>query len=184
VTQERDLGQKIRKLREGQGLSLKAVAAAAGVSVSFVSQVERGVANPSVGSLRRLADALGSSVGALFDGPQSVGRVVRAGERGRLIDPAHRWEDLLITPRDAKRLQVIESIIQPGQGSGAEPYTHDSDEECVIVLEGELEMGVGEETFLLNEGDSLLFESRIPHRNVNRGSSPARVLWITTPPSY
>jgi transcriptional regulator with XRE-family HTH domain len=184
MSQEHDLGQKIRQLREGRGLSLKALAGAAEVSVSFVSQVERGVTNPSVASLRRLAAALGSSVGALFDGPQSVGRVVRAGERGRLVDPAHRWEDLLITPREAKRLQVIESIIQPGQGSGAEPYTHDSDEECVLVLEGELEIGVGEETFLLHEGDSLLFESRIPHRNVNPGQSPARVLWITTPPSY
>lgn len=184
MSQEHDLGHKIRQLREGQGLSLRALASAAGVSVSFVSQVERGVANPSVGSLRRLAAGLGMSVGALFDGPQSVGRVVRAGERGRLVDPSHRWEDLLITPRDAKRLQVIESLIQPGQGSGGEAYAHDSDEECVLVLEGELEIGVGEETFLLKEGDSLLFESRIPHRNVNPGPSPARVLWITTPPSY
>ena len=183
MTEER-LGQKIRALREVRGLSLKALATEAGVSVSFVSQVERGVANPSVASLRRLAQALGSSIGALFDGPDNQGRVVRRQDRARLVDPARGWEDFLVTPRDAKRLQVIESVIEPGQGSGSEPYVHDSDEECVIVLEGTLEVGVGDETFLLAQGDSLVFESRIPHRNRNLGQSRTRVLWIATPPSY
>jgi mannose-6-phosphate isomerase-like protein (cupin superfamily) len=62
--------------------------------------------------------------------------------------------------------------------------SHDSDEECVVVLKGSHEMTVGDETYLLNEGDSLLFESRTPHSNRNPGHSKAEVLWITTPPSY
>jgi transcriptional regulator with XRE-family HTH domain len=178
------LGRKVRSLREARGLSLKALATRAGVSESFVSQIERGVANPSVASLRRLAEALDSSVGALFQGPDTHGRVVRLRDRAQLADPARRWEDSLLTPRDAKRLQVILSSIEAGGGSGDEPYAHDSDEECVVVLQGRLEFRVGDESYILDEGDSLLFESRIPHWNRNPGPNKAEVLWITTPPSY
>lgn len=181
---EMDLGRQVKALRDARGLSLKMLAERAGVSESFVSQIERGVANPSVASLRRLAEALGASVGSLFEGIPPPGRVVRPQDRARLVDPARRWEDFLLTPRDAKRLQVILSIIEPGEGSGEESYSHDSDEECVIVLKGSLEFKVGTEEFLLSEGDSLLFESRIPHWNRNPGPSKAEVLWVTTPPSY
>lgn len=184
MSDEIGLGRKVRELRETRGLSLKALAAEAGVSESFVSQVERGVANPSVASLRRLAAALGASVGSLFEGPATSGRLVRHGDRAQLVHPARRWEDFLLTPRDAKRLQVILSVIEPGGGSGDEAYEHDSDEECVIVLSGALEFRVGTDEYLLGEGDSLLFESRIPHWNRNPGPSKAEVLWIITPPSY
>lgn len=184
MREDLDLGRKVRSLREARGLSLKSLASEAGVSESFVSQVERGVANPSVASLRRLSAALGASVGSLFEGPVTFGRLVRSHERARLVDPARRWEDFLITPRDAKRLQVILSVIEPNEGSGEEAYSHDSDEECVVVLKGRLEFRVGLEDYVLDEGDSLVFESRIPHWNRNPGPSKAEVLWIMTPPSY
>jgi transcriptional regulator with XRE-family HTH domain len=184
MSDERRLGARIRALREARRLSLRALADAAGVSESFLSQVERGVANPSVASLRRVAEALGESVGALFEGPAAAGYVVREGDRRRLVHPQRQWEDVLLTPSGARRLQVILSVIEAGGGSGDEPYTHDSDEECVIVLKGQLEVWVDEERFDLLEGDSLLFESRRPHRNRNPGPSKAEVLWVITPPSY
>ena len=181
---ELDLGRKVRELREDRGLSLKALAEKAQVSESFVSQVERGVANPSVASLRRLAGALDASVGSLFQGAKSGGRLVRSAERGRLVHPRRGWEDFLLTPRDARRLQIILSVIEAGEGSGEEPYSHDSDEECVIVLKGSLEFRIGDDEYLLAEGDSLLFESRLPHWNRNPGPSKAEVLWVITPPGY
>jgi transcriptional regulator with XRE-family HTH domain len=185
VNEESSLGRRVRSLREMRTLSLRQLADRAGVSESFLSQVERGVANPSVASLRRLADALDTSVGSLFEpSSEDEGRVTRSHDRPRLVHPQRRWEDFLITPRSAKRLQVIQSMIEPGEGSGREPYSHDSDEECVVVLKGSIEFGVGDETYLLEEGDSLLFESRTPHWNRNPGPTKAEVLWIITPPSY
>jgi transcriptional regulator with XRE-family HTH domain len=181
---ELELGGRIRSLREGKGLSLRTVADAAGVSESFLSQIERGVASPSVASLRRVAEALGESVGALFEGPLVPGQVVRVGDRRRLLHPQRRWEDVLLTPASSRRLQIILSTIEAGAGSGAEPYSHDSDEECVIVLRGQLEFWVDEEPHFLEEGDSLLFESRRPHRNRNPGPGKSEVLWVITPPSY
>jgi transcriptional regulator with XRE-family HTH domain len=184
MNQELELGGRIRTVREEKGLSLRTVADAAGVSESFLSQVERGVASPSVASLRRVAEALGESVGALFDGPSVSGRLVRVQDRRRLVHPERHWEDVLLTPRTSRRLQVILSTIEAGAGSGEEPYTHDSDEECVVVLTGRLEFWVGDERFDLEEGDTLVFESRRPHRNRNPGPGKAQVLWIITPPSY
>ena len=181
---ELELGRRIRAIREEKGLSLRTVADEAGVSESFLSQVERGVANPSVSSLRRIATALGESIGSFFEGPAVAGRVVRAKERRRLVHPKRQYEDVLLTPRESRRLQVILSTVEPGGGSGEEPYSHDSDEECVIVLNGRLHFWVGEEFYDLSEGDSILFESRIPHRNVNPGPTKAEVLWVITPPSY
>lgn len=178
------LGEAVRRLREERSFSLRKLADEAGVSESFISQVERGVANPSVASLRRIAEALSTSVAALFEGAPEVPRLMRAADRPRLTHPKRRWKDFLLTPESAKRLQVILSVIEPGSGSGKEPYTHDSDEECVVVLKGELEFGVGRETYMLYEGDSLTFESRIPHWNRNPSETKTEVLWILTPPSY
>ena len=180
-----ELGRRIRSLRERRGLSLRAVAEAAGMSESFLSQVERGVASPSVASLRGIAEALQESVAAFFaDGDEVAGKLVRVADRRRLVHPKRHWEDTLLTPRTSKRLQVILSTVEPGQGSGEEPYSHDSDEECVLLLKGRLEFWVGEEHYVMEEGDSLLFESRLPHRNVNPGPGQAKVLWVITPPSY
>lgn len=184
MNDERELGARMRSLRERKGLPLRVVAESAGVSESFLSQVERGLASPSVASLRRVAEALGESVGSLFEGPAVAGTVVRVGERRRLVHPQRQWEDVLLTPGDAKHLQVILSTIEAGGGSGEEAYSHDSDEECVMVLRGRLEFWIEDECFLLKEGDSLLFESRRPHRNRNPGPSKAEVLWVITPPSY
>jgi transcriptional regulator with XRE-family HTH domain len=181
---ELKLGQAVRALREERGWSLRQLAAGADVSESFMSQVERGAANPSVASLRRIAEALGTSIGALFDGSRQVTGLVRADRRPQLLHPRRKWLDYLLTPQAARRLQVILSVIEPGEGSGPEPYSHDSDEECVVVLKGSLEVAVAGERYLLVEGDSLTFESRLPHWNRNVAGTKAEVLWISTPPSY
>lgn len=182
---EPDLGATIRRLREERNLSLKEVAARSGLTPSFLSQVERNLTSPSVASLRKVAQAFDVPLTALFQGPTlPEDHVVRRNERRQLIHPRRQWRDYLLTPNLTGKLQVILSVIEPGGGSGDEPYAHDSDEECVVVLRGRLEFWVGSDWYLLEEGDSIVFESRIPHRNSNPGPDQAEVLWITTPPSY
>jgi transcriptional regulator with XRE-family HTH domain len=179
------VGATIRRLREERRLSLKEVAARSGLTQSFLSQVERDLTSPSVASLRKVAQAFGVPLAALFQGPPiPTDRVVRWGERRQLVHPKRQWRDYLLTPNLTGKLQVILSVIEPGGGSGEEPYAHDSDEECVVILRGRLEFWVGPDRYLLEEGDSIVFESRVPHRNSNPGPGQAEVLWITTPPSY
>lgn len=185
LTDEPDVGVTLRRLREERHITLKELAARSGLTQSFLSQVERNLTSPSVASLRKVAQAFGIPLAALFQGPVTPeDRVVRRNERRQLVHPRHQWRDYLLTPNLTGKLQVILSVIEPGGGSGDEAYAHDSDEECVLVLRGRLEFWVGGDRYLLEEGDSIVFESRIPHRNANPGPGQTEVMWITTPPSY
>lgn len=178
------LGERIRSLRDTRGQSLKQLAAATGLTQSFLSQVERELTSPSVASLRKIAEALGTSVATLFGGGSPNGRLVRKGDRPVLLHPKRRWRDSLLTPSMSAKLQVIWSEIEPGGGSGDEPYSHNSDEECVVILRGKLDFWVCDEHYKLNAGDALTFESRLPHKNRNPGPGKTQVLWVMTPPSY
>ena len=76
---------------------------------------------------------------------------------------------------------VISGIVHSG---GPPLHVHDAEDEVVIVLEGELDLWVGDEHFHLEEGDAVTHSSRVPHRNTNNGARPARILFCSTPPSY
>ena len=92
--------------------------------------------------------------------------------------------DEFLTSNPAGRLQVIRSEIEPGGGTGEEPYTHDSDEEFLMVLEGTLDLWVGDEHYVLREGDAITFDLHLPHWNMNRGDTPTVILFCMTPPSF
>jgi transcriptional regulator with XRE-family HTH domain len=183
-TLEVDLGARIRALRLAQGATLRRLASNAGVTESFLSQVERGVASPSIATVQRIARALGASIAELFAADEAAGRVVRVGDRRRVVYQGLDAVDEFLTRGMDGRLQVILSTIQPGGGTGDEAYTHDSDEEVVIVLDGVLDLWVGPEHYRLETGDAVTHPSRVPHRNTNPGPGVARVLFCITPPSY
>jgi transcriptional regulator with XRE-family HTH domain len=181
---EQALGPRIREIRRGNNVTLRALADAAGVSESFVSQVERGVANPSMASLSRMADALGTNLASLFVGVDPVGSVVRAGQRKRMAHPAGSLDDYLVTPASAKTMQIIYSVVAVGEGSGEEPYAHAADEECVVVLTGQLDVAVQAEHHSLQAGDALMLDPKSPHSYYNPGPEPTTALWVTSPPVY
>ena len=178
-----DLGPRLRALRRSNRLTLRQLADRAAITESFLSQVERGVASPSIATVQRIAHALGLSIAELFT-ERPTSSLVRRAERNRISYPGLRAVDEFLTSAPNGRLQVILSTIEPGGGTGEEPYTHDSDEEVVIVLDGRLDVWVGAEHHVLHEGDALTLASRVPHRNTNRGDRPCRVLFCITPPSY
>ena len=178
------LGPRIRALRQARRLTLRDVADRAGVTESFLSQVERDVTSPSIATVQRIAGALDLSIAQLFADEPSPGRVVRREARRRIAYPGLKAVDEFLTSNMAGRLQVILSTIEPGGGTGEEPYTHDSDEEVVVVLEGILDLWVSDEHYVLREGDAITFPSRLPHWNMNRGQEPATVLFCVTPPSF
>src|SRR4051794_31182155 len=105
---ELELGRRIRSIRESHGRSLRSVAEVAGVSESFLSQVERGVASPSVATLRAVANAWDESIAAFFEEvDDGVGTLVRREERRKLVYPGRPIEDMLLTPPTSRKLQVI-----------------------------------------------------------------------------
>lgn len=179
-----ELGARIRSVRQARSLTLRDVSERAGVTESFLSQVERDVTSPSIATLQRIARALDLSIAQLFAEEPETGRVVRREARRQVAYPGLKSIDEFLTSNMAGRLQVILSTIQPGGGTGAEPYTHDSDEEVVVVLSGVLDLWVGDEHYVLREGDAITFPSRLPHWNMNKGDVPVTVLFCLTPPSF
>jgi transcriptional regulator with XRE-family HTH domain len=178
---EPTVGIRLRALRRDRGLSGREVAERAGVSATYLSRVENGRASPTVATLTRVVQAMGASVRELFqdsaDGPL-VRRADRRVVRNRGAD------DYLITSSSATRLEVLETVVAPGGGSGEEPYTHPGDEECVLVLEGSLRMWIDESVYDLRAGDAVTFPCRVPHRWRNPGRKQAKALWIITPAGY
>jgi len=184
ATLEVDLGARIRTRRLARRATLRELAAQAAVTESFLSQVERGVASPSIASVQRIARALDTNIAELFAADESAGVVVRVGDRRKIVYQGLGAVDEFLTRGTAGRLQVIYSTIQPGGGTGDEAYTHDSDEEVVVVLEGSLDLWIGPEHYRLEAGDAVTHSSRVPHRNTNPGPGVARVLFCITPPSF
>jgi transcriptional regulator with XRE-family HTH domain len=178
-----ELGQRIRTVRRRRHVTMRELAARAGLSVSLISQVERGRTNPSISTLRRLAEGLNESVAVFFEGEESAGTLVRANNRRRMVHPSGVLEDYLLTPAAAKTMQIHYSVIGPRQGSG-EPYTHTADEECVIVIDGSLEVTVDGEALVLDAGDALMLDPRLPHSYHNPGDTPTTSIWVMSPPGY
>lgn len=178
-----EVGPRLRRLRNSRRLTLRAVADAAALSESFLSQVERGKASPSVASLRRIADTLGVGVGDLFDDGEGASRVLRHADRDELHfgEGVRKW---LLTPRPLHALEVLFAAFAPGGSTGPEPYTHGDAEEVFVVLEGRVELEVDGEISVLGEGDSAHYRSSLPHRAANVGPTEARVLYAMTPPTF
>jgi transcriptional regulator with XRE-family HTH domain len=181
---EHQLGTYIRELRLKRNMSLRSLAAQSDVSVSFLSQVERGTASPSIASLMRIAKSLDQTIGSLFESP-SNSRLVRAGEGPRLVHPKRQWEEELLSPRDFSRLQVIRSTLVPGGSTGTELLSYGAVSETSMIVEsGTIRVTLGSEEFTMAVGDCLSYDASTPHRIVNGSTEPCVIIFVSSPPSY
>ncbi|MEH2470642.1 transcriptional regulator with XRE-family HTH domain [Nitrobacteraceae bacterium AZCC 2161] len=182
------LGVRLRHGRMTKGLRLKDLAEAADCSESMISKIENGRAVPSLNALYRIAEVLELTVGQLFEKPsEPSGLLSRAGERPMVkTDPLRNGPGLtlerLIPYDKARLLQGSIHNIAPG-GSGGGLVTHEG-EEVAYVIEGQVELMVGDAKYLLNTGDSICYRSEQPHGYRNGTDSPARVIIVNTPPSF
>lgn len=180
-----DVGERLRAIRKLRRVTLRTVAERAELSESFLSQVERGRANASVASLKRIAGALGVSVADLFE---PNGRTTRPRVLPQESRPSLTFGTLgrkfMLTPRPLEHLQVMVGEFEPGGSTGDEPYTHGDSEELLLVLAGRVHLQLGSELLDLSQGDSVNYRSSTPHRVSNRGDEPAEVLFVISPPSY
>ena len=174
-------GQRFRRLRTRRGLSLAQVARVTGVSVGFLSALERGQMRSSVATLRRIAKFYRTNILSLFEAAGDNPRLVRPRQRKILeTTPGVRME-LLAWGHTVMEPHLFR--IKPGGGSG-ESYSHEG-EEFLHVLRGDFEIWLdAKEHYHLKPGDSLYFESSTPHRWKNPGRSETWLLWINTPPTF
>jgi len=174
-------GQRFRRLRQKRGLSLAQVARATGVSVGFLSALERGQMRSSVATLRRIARFYKTNLLSLFQTNGDAPALVRPPDRKVLETSPEVRMELLAWGNTSMEPHLFR--IKPGGGSG-EPYAHEG-EEFLHVLRGDFEIWLADQDhYKLKAGDSLYFQSSVPHRWQNPGKTEAWILWVNTPPSF
>jgi DNA-binding transcriptional MerR regulator/quercetin dioxygenase-like cupin family protein len=174
------MGERLRNTRRRAGLTLPQVAEQVGLSVSFISAVERGVSGISISALHALVKVYGKTIQDLFVEAESPGALVRANERPTLPSPSGvRLEQLAVGT-----LQMEPQLVTVEPGCGSEGAYDHVGEEFVFVLQGEMDLWLGERKHHLFTGDCLYFASTIPHRWRNPGKQTARTLWVNTPPTF
>ncbi|HVN18922.1 MAG TPA: cupin domain-containing protein [Dongiaceae bacterium] len=174
------IGAHLRQLRAHKKLSLSQVANAIGISVGFLSALERSQMSGSVGTLRKLARFYKTNILDFFDASGPSSRQVRPSQR-KVLEAGNgvrmellAWGNTVMEPHLFR--------IAPEAGSG-ESYSHEG-EEFIYVLRGDLEISVDGQQYRLKSGDSFYFESATPHRWRNPGRKETTLLWVNTPPTF
>lgn len=174
------IGSHLRQLRARKKLSLAQVAKAVGVSVGFLSALERSQMSGSVGTLRKLARFYKTNILDFFDATGASSRQVRPSQRKVLEAGSGVRMELLAWGNTVMEPHLFRIGSEAGSGDS---YAHDG-EEFIFVLRGELEICVDGQEYRLKSGDSFYFESSTPHRWKNPGRKETTVLWVNTPPTF
>lgn len=173
------IGARLREQRERRGLSLRKLAAELGISPSALSQIETGRSRPTVGTLYAIVSELGLSLDELFAAEaKPVEIVTRSHERGVIeLESGVTWERLNpIGERDVEFLEVTYGV--GGASSSGNTFVHHAGREYGLVLSGRLKVTVGFEEHSLEPGDSICFDSAVPHRLETIGDVPAKAIWF------
>jgi transcriptional regulator with XRE-family HTH domain len=183
------LGDRLASLRNDHGYSMRELGRLANVSASLISEVERGRSEPSISVLKRLAEALGTTLTHFFSEVSNAsGRVIRNTERRTLgkdevVDSPFGVRFELASPDEAEFLEAIIGIYSEDASMGDEPVTHQG-EEWGMVLEGRFKVTLGDEIYFLETGDSIWFRSTTPHRIENIYAGTSRYIWVDTPKTF
>ncbi|WP_237155477.1 cupin domain-containing protein [Oryzibacter oryziterrae] len=182
------LGMRLKLARQTRGLTLKALAVEANCSESLLSKIENGKASPSLPMLHRIVKVLDKNIGWFFEDTQAEeGIIYRAGSRPLLtLDTLRRGTGIrlerIIPYSPGHLLQCNIHHIEPG-GESAGPIQHVG-EEVGYVLAGRVELIVDDKTYLLEQGDSFVFNSDRPHHYRNGGDEAASIFWVNTPATF
>lgn len=177
------LGPNLRAIRLARSRTLAQVAQSAGISESWLSQIERGNSVPSIAILHSLASALGIAFHDLFDAPDRHQlRPLSQGERPRINWGEGGAYKTLVTNRPDTAVDVFVGHFPPGSSTGAK-YTHGDASEVLLVLSGTVIVTVGLQEFTVIAGSSLEYRTSTAHQAKNVSNAEASVLWIVSPPT-
>ena len=177
-------GTAIRRTRKAQKMNLVDLAEKTGLSLSFISQVERGLTNPSINSLRKIALALGIPLSSFFEEALATeGPVLRKNERRVLVNTDSRLTYQLLSLDRNRRMDFLLTRIEVGAFSSEVPMGHKGDE-AALILQGTCRIDLGNKEYELGEGDSIYITESTPHRITNIGNVPLTIISAISPPGF
>lgn len=177
-TAEPSLGARLRSRRKALGLTMQQLADEAGLTIGFISQVERGISSPSLSSLTSLARVLQMDPGKLFAQPPSSGPTTTAGQRPVFgLDPSKMTYERISAAFPGNQLRAV--LIHEAPGHRSEPIRHEG-EELFYILQGAMTVEIEGQVHVLNPGDSLHFQSTRVHSCWNHTDQPTSILHVCT----
>jgi transcriptional regulator with XRE-family HTH domain len=178
-----EIGYRLRTRRQELGLSLRELAERVGLTASFLSQIERDLTSPSLESLRKISNALEVPIFFFLIETEDKSPVVRCSQRVELRLPDSNLTYKLLTPDLNRKLEAFLAEREPGEEKITIPLRQHT-EEFIYVLQGQLEIELSEEVYLLGPGDSVTFEGPMLQRLVARGDETLRFISVITPPIF
>ena len=177
------LGKKVEDLRRKRGLTNRELATGVQVTSSLISQIEHGKTSPSLDTLRRIAKALQVPLTYLLLEDDLEPQVVRKRERYVVHLEDSQLRASFLSPLPPQQLELVLLEIPLGKVAWTKSRSHEG-QECRLVLKGTIRAYYGDKTYLLEEGDSILWNGTVPHRIENVGNNDAQLLIALTPPGY
>jgi transcriptional regulator with XRE-family HTH domain len=179
-----DVGARLRAIRQLHGLSQRELARRAGVTNGLVSLVEMNRVSPSVSSLKKLLDGIPMSLAEFFTGDfnQRTPVFYTAEELLEIGNEAVSLR-LVAATRSGRQMTLLHERYEPGAATGEEMLVHKG-EEGGVVVQGRIELTVGNETRILNAGEAYYFASNLPHRFRNPGREICEIISCSTPPTF
>lgn len=179
-----EIGQRLKAIRSHRQISQRQLARQSGVANATISQIESGKLNPTVSMLKKVLDGFPISLGEFFGDEFEIRDRVfyQAAELIEIGDGGVSFRQVGANLAN-RAIQLLKECYQPGAGTGKHAMTHEG-EECGIILNGRLEVTVGEETSVLRSGDAYYFKSHQPHRFRNPGQEPCELISACTPPTF
>jgi transcriptional regulator with XRE-family HTH domain len=183
-TVERAIGETIRKLRKQRGLTLKELAKLCKCSAGFLSQIETGTVNPSLATLKSIADVLGISLGRIFSKNPTedvnFSSLMKSDQR-KTLTTGGGIQFQLLTRGVEVPFEFVLTKWPPGTTDGEVLHTHHGSE-CLFLIEGELDVQIGDDTYHLKPGDTITLKSSSPHRISNPGEKEALAIGVDSTP--
>lgn len=178
-----EIGARIKQYRLSKGLTLKDIEVKAKVSATHVSEIERGMTSPTVGALAKIAEAMGTDV-AYFVEKRNLSKISVVRKRERRHMNYKEWGATyhsLTMDMPNPKISFLEVELEPGIKRPEETSVHDG-EEFALVTKGVMEIIIGEEKYILKEGDSIHYKANKHHAMRNIGDARCKAIWVTMPP--
>lgn len=175
------LGTRLKERRQEIGMSIKELAEKTGLTSGFISQIEHGLAEPSITSLRNISNVLGVAVFYFLLDDFSVNPVVKKNERRVLKFSKSDLTYELLSPDLNRQMEMFMAKLKPGEYTSKELEYH-TGEEAIHVLKGCLKIYIGDSEYILEEGDTIHFDSTRPHKIMNFSDVELQYISAATPP--
>jgi len=179
-----DVGKQLKTIRTMKKMSQRALAKESGITNAMISQIEKNMVNPSIGSLKKILDAMSVSMGEFFTIDLEIEDKIFFTP-DELIDIGDNVISMLLVggTKSSRKLALIRETFPPGADTGVDAMQHEG-EEGGIILRGEIEIIVGNQSKVLKAGDSYYFQTKQKHRFRNIGKVECELISAATPPTF